>query len=516
MPKRALFVWPGWSRVLLLSFLGVVLWSLAARAGVDRKVEQDSDGDGKIDRILYVDAQGEVVKLDVDSDGDGWMDTFQCYEKGILVKAEKDRNRDGRVDERVLLENGKRSRHEEWDEKGRLVTSICFDAEERPVSMERDTTGDGRMNAWYSYEQGRLQTVALDTDGDGKPNVWQTYRNDVPVEQKSDRNGDGRIEQIVRYDGQGQPLESEHDLDGDGILECVRRYRDGVVARQEIYSDRAGSPKIVTEYVKEEPTLEKRDTNGDGSYDVQVRFDRGVPAKMEEDTNHDGRLDRWTVFDAAGQPAEIREDTRHAGRIDRIRRFREGKPVQEEVQGPNRSRSVTDFRDGQPVARKIDANGDGRFETVQRFDDPRWTMVAETDENGDGRPEARHCFQGEVLRLKELWDKEGRPILVEEYDGRGRLTVSRQDERGTAGRPDLAWYYDGSGDAIRAEKDEDGDGKVDTWFFYKDGRIERVEEDRNRDGRPDLWEVYDRTEAVVSRKEDLDFDGVADIERGRP
>jgi len=447
MPKRALFVWPGWSRVLLLSFLGVVLWSLAARAGVDRKVEQDSDGDGKIDRILYVDAQGEVVKLDVDSDGDGWMDTFQCYEKGILVKAEKDRNRDGRVDERVLLENGKRSRHEEWDEKGRLVTSICFDAEERPVSMERDTTGDGRMNAWYSYEQGRLQTVALDTDGDGKPNVWQTYRNDVPVEQKSDRNGDGRIEQIVRYDGQGQPLESEHDLDGDGILECVRRYRDGVVARQEIYSDRAGSPKIVTEYVKEEPTLEKRDTNGDGSYDVQVRFDRGVPAKMEEDTNHDGRLDRWTV---------------------------------------------------------------------QRFDDPRWTMVAETDENGDGRPEARHCFQGEVLRLKELWDKEGRPILVEEYDGRGRLTVSRQDERGTAGRLDLAWYYDGSGDAIRAEKDEDGDGKVDTWFFYKDGRIERVEEDRNRDGRPDLWEVYDRTEAVVSRKEDLDFDGVADIERGRP
>lgn len=516
MPIRRAFGFSWRSQVFLGNNLFVILWAASAKADAIRKVEQDSNGDGKIDRILYVDAQEEVVKLEVDSDGDGRMDTFQFYDKGILVKAEKDRNRDGKVDERVFLENGKRIRHEEWDEQGRLVTSIRFDAEERPVAMERDTTGDGCVNAWYSYEQGRLDAVALDTDGDGKPNVWQRYRNDVPVEQKSDRDGDGRVEQIVRYDSRGQPLESEHDLDGDGLLECVRSYRDGVVVRQEIYSDRAGSPKTVTEYGKEEPTLEKRDTNGDGSYDVQIRFDRGVPAKMEEDTNHDGRMDRFTVFDGSGLPAEIREDTRHTGRVDRIRRFREGKPVEEEVQGPNRSRTVTDFRDGQPVARKIDADGDGRFETVQRFDDPRWTMVAETDENGDGKPEGRYCFQGDVLRRKELWHKDGRPSLAEEYDERGRITVSRVDESGTAGRLDLSWYYDAEGNAVRAEKDTDGDGEADTWFFYKEGRIERVEEDRNRDGRPDLWETYDETEAVVHRTEDLDFDGVADIERSRP
>lgn len=493
-----------------------VFWAAAAKAAADRKVEQDSDGDGRIDRFLYVDGQGEVTKLDVDSDADGVMDTFQFYAKGILVRVEKDRNRDGQVDERVYLENGKRVRHEDLDDQGRIVTLIRFDAEERPVSMERDTTGDGRVNAWYSYEQGRLDTVRMDTDGDGKPNVWQRYRGDLPMEQKNDKDGNGRVEEIVRYDGRGQPLESEHDLDGDGLFECIRRYRDGVLVRQEIYLDRSGSPKTVTEYAEEHPALERRDTNGDGLFDVEIRFDRGVPTKVEEDTNHDGRTDRFSVLDRAGLTVEIREDSRQSGRVDRIRRFREGKLVQEEVLAPGRSKTLTEFRDGQPVLRKIDADGDGRFETHQRFDDPKWTMLAETDENGDGRPEARYSFKGNVLRLKELWQKNGRPALVEEYDERGRITVSRVDESGAAGRLDVTWYYDDKGNAVRAEKDADGDGEVDTWFFYKNGRIERVEEDRNRDGRPDLWESYDETEAVVSRKEDLDFDGVADIERGRP
>jgi hypothetical protein len=52
------------------------------------------------------------------------------------------------------------------------------------------------------------------------------------------------------------------------------------------------------------------------------------------------------------------------------------------------------------------------------------------------------------------------------------------------------------------------------WFHYSpEGRIERVAEDRNRDGKPDLWENYDASEAVISRSEDLDFDGIGDIER---
>jgi hypothetical protein len=40
-----------------------------------------------------------------------------------------------------------------------------------------------------------------------------------------------------------------------------------------------------------------------------------------------------------------------------------------------------------------------------------------------------------------------------------------------------------------------------------------VEEDTNKDGRPDLWEAYDKSEALIKRQKDLDFDGKPDVEK---
>ena len=65
--------------------------------------------------------------------------------------------------------------------------------------------------------------------------------------------------------------------------------------------------------------------------------------------------------------------------------------------------------------------------------------------------------------------------------------------------------------AIRSERDGDGDGQVETWYYYQKGRLVAVKEDINKDGKPDLWEKYNESEILVKRSKDLNFDGTPDI-----
>jgi hypothetical protein len=118
-----------------------------------------------------------------------------------------------------------------------------------------------------------------------------------------------------------------------------------------------------------------------------------------------------------------------------------------------------------------------------------------------------------VLRFKRVDETgDGTPDLEEEYDPSGRLVKSRESDV-DSGRFSLTWHYNEQEEAVRAEKDTDGDGVPEIWFHYENGRITHVEEDRNGDGVPDLWEIYDQSGALVERREDLDFDGIADVVR---
>ena len=41
--------------------------------------------------------------------------------------------------------------------------------------VELDTTGDGKMDQWIIYENGKPLKSERDTNGDGKPDVWIEY-----------------------------------------------------------------------------------------------------------------------------------------------------------------------------------------------------------------------------------------------------------------------------------------------------------------------------------------------------
>ena len=65
---------------------------------VPKKVQVDSNYDGKVDRTEYYDSEGRPVKAEADNDGDGIMDETIVYKDGKPVKSEKDTNKDGKPD----------------------------------------------------------------------------------------------------------------------------------------------------------------------------------------------------------------------------------------------------------------------------------------------------------------------------------------------------------------------------------------------------------------------------------
>jgi len=65
-------------------------------------------------------------------------------------------------------------------------------------------------------------------------------------------------------------------------------------------------------------------------------------------------------------------------------------------------------------------------------------------------------------------------------------------------------------DKERVESDTDLNGSIDTWEYYQHGKLARMQKDHTGDGKPDLCEEHDKSEALVKRSRDLNFDGEPD------
>jgi len=63
-----------------------------------KKVEMDTNYDGKVDRIELYNPEGQIVRLESDTNGDGVIDEWVVFEKEKPIKKEKDTNADGKAD----------------------------------------------------------------------------------------------------------------------------------------------------------------------------------------------------------------------------------------------------------------------------------------------------------------------------------------------------------------------------------------------------------------------------------
>jgi hypothetical protein len=137
------------------------------------------------------------------------------------------------------------------------------------------------------------------------------------------------------------------------------------------------------------------------------------------------------------------------------------------------------------------------------------------DINGDGIPDLWIYYNplkpGEIIRQEESTKGDGK-VDTWSYFNDGKLVRREVDTKGT-GRPDTVYYYEN--DKIsREERDEYGDGRPSFRAFYQNGRLAKVERDLDRDGKMDLWIYYDTTkdgEVVLKEERDLNGDGSVDL-----
>ena len=106
----------------------------------------DMNHDGKPDMYEYFDKTGQIRRREVDFDDNGIANLIEHYENGKMVSRELDTTNQGRLDT--------------WD---------TFDpATGKMVKRERDSTNDGRIDQWWTYEGDKV-TIAMDRNGDGLP-----------------------------------------------------------------------------------------------------------------------------------------------------------------------------------------------------------------------------------------------------------------------------------------------------------------------------------------------------------
>ena len=123
----------------------------------------------------------------------------------------------------------------------------------------------------YDQSTGRLKELKFDSNHDGRVDTWTDMDGARPVQTRIDRNQDGRIDRWEYYDAAAKLLKVGFSRKDDGKPDAwAFSGPDGRIERIEISS--TGDEKKIdrTEY-----------------YDA-----RGL-ARAEEDTNADGRTDKW-------------------------------------------------------------------------------------------------------------------------------------------------------------------------------------------------------------------------------
>ena len=111
------------------------------------------------------------------------------------------------------------------------------------------------------------------------------------------------------------------------------------------------------------------------------------------------------------------------------------------------------------------------------------------------------AFADSLIPQAPVVSPRGAPNSIVEFDTSG------------SGAIDYRVYYDQRGKVAREEMDYNHRGRMDTFYYYKDGVLERVEIDSKGTGKIDIW-VYLVDGTYVSRYErDTTGSGKPDLVR---
>lgn len=161
---------------------------------------------GATPTATYDQQNGKLSELDFDRNGDGKVDTRALMD-GVLVKSiEIDRNGTGKPDRWEYYEPVKAGAAPAGSPDGHSV-----------IVRAEEANGNGsRITRREYYENGVIARVEEDTDSDGKIDKWETYQGGLVATVELDLNHRGRPERRFVYRPDGSLDRVEVDIKGDG------------------------------------------------------------------------------------------------------------------------------------------------------------------------------------------------------------------------------------------------------------------------------------------------------------
>jgi hypothetical protein len=144
------------------------------------RIEQDTNADGRPDRIARHDGETWAHRLEIDVDFDGTTDRWEDYtEGGKLTRFAVALQHDGHPQMwTVVGDDGAATRYEYDRDGDAKIERAEVVVGGRIGRVELDTNRDGKLDRWQDWEGGRLRQESMDLDGDGRPDRRLAYAAD--------------------------------------------------------------------------------------------------------------------------------------------------------------------------------------------------------------------------------------------------------------------------------------------------------------------------------------------------
>jgi hypothetical protein len=158
----------------------------------------------------------------------------------------------------------------------------------------------------YDKKTGRLVQLDYDSDKNGRADTWTVMNGAKPVQSRIDRNEDGRVERWEFYGDTGELTKVGFSRSGDGEadawafpgpddtvqkIEISSTHDEKRIDRWEYYEASRAGPDGQGALVRAE-----QDTNADGKPDRWETYDRGALETVAFDENGDGIADRRLTY----------------------------------------------------------------------------------------------------------------------------------------------------------------------------------------------------------------------------
>ena len=173
-----------------------------------------------------------------------------------------------------------------------------------PVGSTQDPAHGARCRATTTSRAGSIQLNA-DQNGDGRIDQWTYLDGNRPMRGEADTDGDGRIDRWEYFDAASALSASARRAAATGWKTRGRiRRRPGRAKRTSSTSrDSRSACSDHREYFRGETLLRTEDdTNGDGRIDKWERYEASVLREAAFDTSFvHGRADRRVLYDEKGR-----------------------------------------------------------------------------------------------------------------------------------------------------------------------------------------------------------------------